>query len=114
MTFGEAFRDHQDIFSGAFAWSQRQSDLAQGGEAHNADGLSVSGDYFNTLGVRSAAGRLLTASDDFRGCPGVAVLSYGFWKNNYGGDPHAIGNVITLDDHPFPSGGGERRGILQS
>src|SRR6202140_3774435 len=39
----EGLRDRQDVFSDAFAWSQRQFNLAQGGEAHNADGLFVSG-----------------------------------------------------------------------
>ena len=97
----EELRNRQDIFSGVFAWSERQFDLAQGGEARNASGLFVSGDYFNTLGVRPATGRLLTTNDDFRGCPGTAVLSYGFWQSRYGGDASALSGVITLDDHPF-------------
>jgi putative ABC transport system permease protein len=97
----EAIRDRQDVFSGAFAWSRRQFDLAQGGEAQYADGLYVSGDYFRTLGVRPAAGRLLTTRDDVRGCAGAAILSYGFWQERYGGDQGAIGRVITLNDQPF-------------
>jgi putative ABC transport system permease protein len=97
----EVLRDRQDTFSGIFAWSERQFDLAQGGEARNASGLFVSGDYFNTLGVRPATGRLLTTNDDFRGCPGIALLSYGFWQSQYGGDANALSRVITLDDHPF-------------
>jgi putative ABC transport system permease protein len=97
----EALRDRQNIFSGAFAWSRMQFDLARGGEARIADGIYVSGDYFRTLGVRPAAGRLLTTSDDVRGCTGVAVLSYGFWRAQYGGEQSAVGKMITLEDHPF-------------
>ena len=37
----------------------------------------MSGDFFTTLGLRPAAGRLITGSDDYRGCPAVAVLSEG-------------------------------------
>jgi hypothetical protein len=100
-TSWEALRDRQDMFSGIFAWSERIFDLAQRGEARNANGIFVSGDYFNTLGVRPAMGRLLTTNDDFRGCPATAVLSYGFWQNRYGGDANIVSRVVALDDHPF-------------
>jgi putative ABC transport system permease protein len=97
----KSFRDRQNLFSGTFAWASREFDLAQGGEAQNVDGLFVSGDYFGTLGLRPAAGRLFTTNDDFAGCPGTAVLRYGFWQSHYGGDPSAVGNAITLDGHGF-------------
>jgi putative ABC transport system permease protein len=97
----EQIRDRQDIFSGAFAWSNQQFDLARGGEAQYVSGILASGDYFNTLGVRPAAGRLFTASDDKRGCPGVAVLSYGFWQEHYGGAKDAVGNMLALNGFPF-------------
>src|SRR5215475_10397781 len=61
----EALRDREDVFSGMFAWGQQQFNLARGGEACNVDGLLVSGEYFATLGVGPAAGRVLTATDDF-------------------------------------------------
>ena len=57
----EQVRDHQDVFSGVFAWSPRTFDLANGGEENDINGLYASGDYFNVLGVRPAAGRLLAA-----------------------------------------------------
>ncbi len=97
----EQVRDQQDVFSGIFAWSPTQFDLAQGGEAHYAQGLYTSGDYFRTLGVRAAAGRLLSENDDKRACAGAAVLSYGFWQEHYGGAPSAIGQLITLDGFAF-------------
>lgn len=62
----EQVRDHQDVFSGAFAWWERTFDLANGGEAHNVNGVYASGQYFSTLGVHPILGRLFTASDDRR------------------------------------------------
>src|SRR5579863_1277206 len=97
----EQIRDHQDVFSGAFSWSAVDFDLAQGGETHNARGLYVSGDYFNTLGVRPSAGRLIATGDDVRGCAGVTVLSFGFWQEHFGGAPSAIGSVLNLSNRPF-------------
>ena len=100
VPFWEALRDRQDVFSSVFAWSQQTFNLARGGEARNVDGLFVSGDYFTALGVEPAVGRVLTANDDFRGCPGAAVLSYGFWQSRFGGDPHTVGQLITLNGYP--------------
>ena len=97
----EQVRDHQDVFSSTFAWGENRFDLAQGGAVQNANGVFASGDYFNTLGVRPVAGRLITPADDRRGCPAVAVLSYGFWQDHFGASPSAIGSTISLSNHPF-------------
>jgi predicted permease len=98
----EQVRDHQDVFSSAFAWGQARMDLAAGGEAHYAAALFASGLLFESLGVRPAAGRLLMASDDVAGCAGAAVLAHGFWMDHYGGDPSVVGRSVTLDRHTFP------------
>ncbi|MGC1087181.1 MAG: ABC transporter permease, partial [Candidatus Acidiferrum sp.] len=93
----EELRNRQDVFSGIFAWNTNQFDLSQGGVVHDANGLYVSGDYFRTLGVRPVAGRLISTADDTRGCTGVAVLSYGFWQEHFGGAQSAVGSTISLD-----------------
>ena len=97
----EQVRDRQDVFSGVFAWGADQFDLAQGGAVRAASGIFASGSYFSTLGVRPAAGRLFTSSDDQRGCAAVAVLSYSFWQDHFGGMQSAIGKTLSLDHHPF-------------
>jgi putative ABC transport system permease protein len=97
----EALRDRQDFYSGIFAWSLAQFDLSQGGAVHDVNGMFSSGEYFSTLGVRPAAGRLITVDDDKRGCPGVAVLSYGFWQDHFGGAESAVGSTLSLDNHAF-------------
>jgi putative ABC transport system permease protein len=98
----EQIRDRQDMFSGVFAWGEERFDLAQGGAVNLINGLWVSGDYFKTLKLRPASGRLLAAADDQRGCQGVAVLSYTFWRDRFGGEERAIGGTLSIDNHPFP------------
>jgi predicted permease len=97
----EQIRDSQDIFSNVFAWSDWTLNLAQGGAAQNVNSSYVSGNYFSALGIPPAAGRLLTTSDDYRGCSGTVVLSYGFWQEHYGGAPSAVGSMLSLNAHPF-------------
>jgi putative ABC transport system permease protein len=99
----EQLRDHQQAFSGIAAWSDMGFNLARGGEAREANGLFVSGDLFNVLGVAPVLGRVFTSADDRRGCasPG-AVISYTFWQKEFGGDPSAVGRSLTLEGHSFP------------
>ena len=100
----EQIRDRQDIFSGIFTYGGGSFDLASGGEKHPVEGLYVSGDYFRTLGVRAILGRTILPADDRRGggsAGPVAVLSYGFWQREYGGDRKILGRTIRLDRYPF-------------
>ena len=99
----EAIRDQQDAFSGVFAWSSAPQpfELAERGSVENVDGFMVSGNYFHTLGVTPAAGRVIAEADDHRGCPPVAVLSYAFWQSRFGGTDSALGRTLTLNRQPF-------------
>ncbi|MEO8677488.1 MAG: ABC transporter permease [Vicinamibacterales bacterium] len=100
----EYLRDHQDIFINALAYGGARFNLNAGGEARPVAGNFVSGRYFETLGVTPLIGRLLTPDDDQRGggTEGpVAVLGYGLWQREYGGDPSVIGRSIAIDGHPF-------------
>lgn len=101
----ERIRDQQQVFSGLFAYGRWRFNLASGGEARYANGIFASGQYFDTLGIRPAVGRVLTPADDWRGCPGAAILSHGFWQKEYGGRPDILGKTIALDGHPFPIAG---------
>jgi putative ABC transport system permease protein len=99
----EEIRDRQQVFSGVAAYSGIGSlDLSQGGESHFVNSAFVSGEFFDTLGVQPAAGRLLVPSDDVRGCPGVAVASYTFARDRYGSADAAVGQSLRLSNHIFP------------
>jgi predicted permease len=98
----EQIRERQQAFAGIFAWGTDSVNLAPGGEVRSARMLYVSGDFFNTLGVQPALGRLITTADDQRGIdePGL-VISHAFWQHEYGGDANVIGRKLTLGDHSF-------------
>lgn len=99
----QAIRTGQEGFSSVFAWGITSWNIATAGEYRAADGLYVSGNFFQALGVGAEVGRVFTDSDDQKGCgaPG-AVLTNGFWQARYGGNPSVIGHPIMLDGRPFP------------
>lgn len=102
FTLWQQIRLQQKAFSGIAAWSTETFDLGQGGEAHDVQGMWVSGRFFDTLGIQPFLGRLLTESDDYRGC-GIrgVVISYAFWQRAFGGRADAVGSKLSLDGHPF-------------
>jgi predicted permease len=62
----------------------------------------VSGWMFDSFGLRPAAGRLFTESDDL--IPGAnprAVLSYDYWTRRFGRDPSVIGRKFRTGNDLF-------------
>jgi predicted permease len=75
-------------------------DLSGNGPASTMQGFIVSGNYFDTLGVRPVAGRMIEPSDDNPSASAVAVLSYGYWQKSFGGSLSVIGKTIGLNGIP--------------
>ncbi|MGB2671368.1 MAG: ABC transporter permease [Candidatus Acidiferrum sp.] len=95
-------RAQQQAFSSVFAWSPTQFNIAPSGEVHNVEGLWVSGEFFETLGVEAVLGRVFTPADDHPGCASSGVvISYSFWQHEYAGEHSVIGRTLTLDRQPF-------------
>jgi predicted permease len=60
----------------------------------------VGGSYFDVMGLRAVAGRLIGPEDDGPKAAGVAVLTYRFWNTSFQRDPSVIGKTIRLSDRP--------------
>ncbi|WP_257724495.1 ABC transporter permease [Luteitalea pratensis] len=58
-------------------------------------------EFFGTLGIVPAAGRLIARGDDQRGCPPVAVLSDGFWGRQFARSPAAVGDRLLIGQDVF-------------
>src|SRR5438105_608742 len=57
----------------------------------------VSGDFFSTLGVSAALGRLFSPADEHATQASLVVLSYAFWQK-MGGKSDVLGRVLQLDN----------------
>ena len=82
----EELSRRQQAFSSLIAFGDTRFNLSPTGEVRYVDGLWVSGNFFGTLGVQPAIGRLIAPPDDVPGCgAGVAVISYALWHSQFGG-----------------------------
>ncbi len=100
----EQIREREALVDGAFAWSTARFNLAQGGPAEMIDGVWASGAYFDVMGVPALLGRTFTRDDDRRGggpAGPVAVISYKYWQQRFGGAADVVGRSMTIERVPF-------------
>jgi predicted permease len=105
-------RDRNQVFSAMFCRYVMAFSLNADGRTEIVTGELVSGNYFPVLGVGAALGRVFTAADDlYQGGHPQAVLSYGFWKSRFAGDPGVVGRRIVLNGYPMTIVGVSRQGF---
>jgi predicted permease len=91
-----------NIFSATAAFANTgRLDLTGNGPPSVINGQLVSGDFFRTMGLKAALGRLLDSSDDTASGAAVTVLNYGYWQSAFGGSRDVIGRTIDLNAVPF-------------
>jgi predicted permease len=91
-----------NIFAASTAFANSGPlNLTGNGPATVINGQLVSGDFFRTMGLKAAAGRLLEAADDKPSAAPVAVLKYGYWQTAFGGSREIVGRTIELNNVPF-------------
>ncbi len=99
----EQMTARQEAFSGVMAFGTTNFNLSRGGESRYAQGLWVTPNFLDVLGVVPLAGSWVSAHTDARDCSGAgALLNYDFWQREYGGDVGVLGRDISLNGRPLP------------
>ena len=94
-------RDRNTVLSGLIAESPVAIGVTWNNHAESVQAELVSGNYFETLGVPPAMGRLFGSSDETApGANPVAVLSFDYWKSHLAEAP-VVGKTLLVDGTPF-------------
>jgi putative ABC transport system permease protein len=94
-------REKNTVFEGLIAAVPATVGVAWNQRAEAVEAAVVSGNYFETLGVRPALGRLFLASDETtEGADAVAVLSFDYWKTHLGEVP-VVGKELLINGTAF-------------
>ncbi len=75
--------------------------LTGGAFPEQIKGIHVSHDYFQLFGAGMRLGRTFSIEEDSPHGGHTVVLSYGFWKRRFGGDPGILGKSIYLGGDPY-------------
>jgi predicted permease len=92
--------------SGYFAFTGPDNyKLAGHGQPLPVTGILVAENFFQTLGVEPSLGRMFTAEEFLQHGRPATLLSHSFWKRQFGGDPHIVGQAINLNGTPVTVAG---------
>jgi len=91
------YRDQNQSLAGIAAYANWSANLTDRGDPERLQGLRISANAFQMLGVESVAGRALLPADDTPGQERVVVLSYGLWQRRFGAEPQVVGRRLTLN-----------------
>lgn len=102
--FSDLARRQQAFSSWIGYWGDGVFNVEINSTLFQGDIWAVTGNFYSELGVRPVAGRLLTENDvdlSTRTPSMVAVLGYGVWQRQFGGDQSAIGQTINVEGVAF-------------
>jgi hypothetical protein len=96
------FRDRDPSFSGMMAYKILTAGMSIDNATVRSWGFAATGNYFDVLGVQPALGHFFHASDEHGlGSAPYVVLSYDFWRRQFGARPDVLGKAVKLNGHPF-------------
>ncbi len=108
----DQFRHSSRSFADVFAQSEVDIAYADELSSRPVRAQIVTGNYYSTLGVEPARGRLLTDKDEWAAGDDLPVIfSYRFWQRQFHGDEKVLGRVVHLEDRPFTVVGVTRPGF---
>ena len=101
----EALHDHATTLAATFgeAWKYMHFALTDPKPPEEITVRAVTPEFFEALGVRALYGRVLLPgdADESAGTP-PAVMSYGFWRQRFGGDARVVnGRTVLVNGHRF-------------
>jgi putative ABC transport system permease protein len=94
----EDYRAQNRTLSGIVEYHAMSFTLFGHGDPERVRTGVVSANYFDLFGVQPLLGRTFLPDDDKLGAPPVLLLSYEYWKNNFGSDPGIVGKTFEMND----------------
>lgn len=96
------WQTQQKVFQGIAAYYSETYNLTGVDEAERIGGARVTESFFSLFGIAPALGRLFLSTEDQAGSSGrVAVIGYGMWQRNFGGDPQLVGRTVNLNGEAY-------------
>jgi putative ABC transport system permease protein len=94
------WQSRNNVFAEMSALFDQRANLTGNGVPQEVVVQDVSANFFSVLGVDPILGPGFTTENGKKGHDDVVVLSYGFWKERFAGDPEIIGKHVVLNGRP--------------
>lgn len=90
------YRDQNRSLDQLLAYHDYNVNITDRGDPERIQGVRMTANAFQMLGVTALIGRTLVPEDDIPGAR-VVVLAHGLWQRRFGGDPNVLGQSLTLN-----------------
>src|SRR5204863_2402737 len=84
----------------AYGWTFNFLVLPEGSES--VEGLWVTREYFQTVGVQPAVGRAFLESEATSGLTTAIILGHDLWQRRFNGDPAIVGQTVRISRYAQP------------
>jgi predicted permease len=91
------FREQSTTFQDIGMYQDDSVSVTGTAEPERVDSLIVTDGMLPLLGIPPMLGRAFSKADDSPGAPDTVVLTYGYWRRKWGGDPNVIGKTVVVD-----------------
>jgi predicted permease len=95
------YREHAGSMEDIGLFQRGAVNVATPGDPVRARTAVVTPGLLRLIGARARNGRLFDSSETLPGGSAVALLSHGFWRERFGGDPGVVGSTLRLDEQPY-------------
>jgi len=101
----EEFQRHNQSYESVTSFNpfygNSEYTMTGAGEPLGISGVMVAGNFFETLGVQPAMGRLFTQEEVRKGGAKALLISDGLWRRQFHSDPRVVGQVVDLNKVPY-------------
>jgi predicted permease len=94
------YREDGRVFQDVGLWSGGTMTVTGLAEPEEVATLFVTDGVLPILGVAPQVGRLFSKSDDTPDTPDTVILTNGYWRSKFGGDPSAVGRTLMVNGRP--------------
>jgi predicted permease len=94
------YREDGRVFGDIAMWQPDTESVTGLAEPEEVQSIVVTERLLPMLGATPMVGRLFTKDDDSPGAEATAILTAGYWRSRFGGDPSAVGRRIMVNGRP--------------
>src|SRR6266480_6393772 len=94
-------RDQNQTIAAMAAYTRTGGTLSLAEDAKALEGIAITPEVFDVLGVPPLLGRGFTKEDAKNEADRVLVLTYPLWKSAFGGDPKILGQQVSLSARSY-------------
>ena len=96
-----AWRDNNSTFQSMMVYNSGGGNFVGDGEAQRVTYLNATHTIDEVLGLEPLLGRFFGPEEDHPDGPRAALLSQGFWEQEYASDPNVLGRTVSVNGYPI-------------